>query len=128
MQLDSIYMARQASYTFALLDRCLFCPTRSANLSQLGMGKCRRTKSGKLLPGPSFTVPLVGGVVEMVLNPFKFWEDQRKTSFPGAPPVRSMHVVQCAYQVLPKHDDALVMLLVAAGYINCDSASCLQTY
>ena len=44
---------------------------------------CRRTKSGKLLPGPSFAVPLVGGVAEMVLNPFKFWEDQRKTSFPG---------------------------------------------
>ena len=23
----------------------------------------------------------------MVLNPFKFWEDQRKASFPGAPPI-----------------------------------------
>ena len=44
---------------------------------------CRRTKSGKLLPGPSVAVPLVGGVAEMVLNPYKFWEDQRKTSFPG---------------------------------------------
>jgi len=44
---------------------------------------CRRTKRGKLLPGPSVAVPLVGGVAEMVLNPFKFWEDQRKTSFPG---------------------------------------------
>lgn len=44
---------------------------------------CRRTRSGKLLPGPSFAVPLVGGVVDMVLNPFRFWEDQWKMSFPG---------------------------------------------
>ncbi|CAL5229225.1 g12509 [Coccomyxa viridis] len=43
----------------------------------------RRTKSGKLLPGPPFAIPLVGGVVEMVLNPYKFWENQRKASFPG---------------------------------------------
>jgi cytochrome P450 family 710 subfamily A protein len=35
------------------------------------------------MPGPSFVVPLVGGVVQMVLNPYKFWEDQRKFSFPG---------------------------------------------
>ena len=36
-----------------------------------------------MLPGPSFAVPLVGGVVDMVLNPFRFWEDQQKMSFPG---------------------------------------------
>ena len=46
-------------------------------------GACRRMRSGKLLPGPSFAVPLVGGVVDMVLNPFRFWEDQQKMSFPG---------------------------------------------
>ena len=63
---------------------------------------CRRTKSGKLLPGPSFAVPLVGGVIEMVLNPFNFWEEQRKTSFPGAPPVPSMYVPRCASQVPPR--------------------------
>ena len=32
----------------------------------------------------------------MVLNPFKFWEEQRKTSFPGALPVRYMHVLSGA--------------------------------
>lgn len=44
----------------------------------------RRRKSGKLLPGPSFVVPVLGGVPQMVLNPYKFWEDQRRSSFPGA--------------------------------------------
>ena len=39
---------------------------------------CRRKPSGKQLPGPKFPVPLVGAVVEMVLDPFKFWEQQRK--------------------------------------------------
>lgn len=34
----------------------------------------------------------------MVLNPFNFWEEQRKTSFPGASPVRSMHVPPGASQ------------------------------
>ena len=43
----------------------------------------RRKKSGKMLPGPSYAVPLVGGVVQMVMDPFKFWEDQRLASFPG---------------------------------------------
>ncbi len=39
-----------------------------------------------MLPGPSYAVPLVGGVVQMVLDPYKFWEDQRKAAFPGARP------------------------------------------
>ncbi|EIE22849.1 cytochrome P450, C-22 desaturase [Coccomyxa subellipsoidea C-169] len=43
----------------------------------------RRRRSGKMLPGPSYAVPLVGGVVQMVLDPYKFWEDQRKAAFPG---------------------------------------------
>ena len=34
----------------------------------------------------------------MVLNPFKFWEEQRNSSFPGASPVRSMHVLPDASQ------------------------------
>lgn len=37
-----------------------------------------------MLPGPAYAVPLVGGVVQMVLDPFKFWEDQRRYAFPGA--------------------------------------------
>ena len=37
----------------------------------------------KVAAWPSFAVPLVGGVVNMVLNPFRFWEDQQKMSFPG---------------------------------------------
>ncbi|BDA50415.1 Cytochrome P450 710A1 [Coccomyxa sp. Obi] len=43
----------------------------------------RRKKSGKMLPGPPFAVPIVGGVVQMVMDPFKFWEDQRLAAFPG---------------------------------------------
>ena len=39
---------------------------------------CRQKPSGKQLPGPKFPVPLLGAVVEMVLDPFKFWEQQRK--------------------------------------------------
>ena len=34
----------------------------------------------------------------MVLNPFKFWEEQRKSSFPGALTVRSMHALPDASQ------------------------------
>lgn len=39
---------------------------------------CRRKGNGKAVPGPRFPVPLVGGVVSMVINPYKFWEKQRK--------------------------------------------------
>ena len=81
----------------SLLPHLEWIPEPSGHLC-----KRRRTKSGKLLPGPSFAIPLVGGVVEMVLNPFKFWEEQRKTSFPGALSERSMHVLQYACQVLPR--------------------------
>ena len=36
-----------------------------------------------MLPGPSYAVPLVGGAVQMVLDPYRFWEDQRRFAFPG---------------------------------------------
>lgn len=39
-----------------------------------------------MLPGPLFAVPLVGGMVQMVMDPYKFWEDQRQASFPGVRP------------------------------------------
>ena len=29
-----------------------------------------------MVKGPSFAVPLVGGVVAMVIDPHKFWRDQ----------------------------------------------------
>jgi cytochrome P450 family 710 subfamily A protein len=38
----------------------------------------RRGKGGKALPGPRYVVPLVGCIVEMVLDPFGFWERQRE--------------------------------------------------
>jgi len=31
-----------------------------------------------MIAGPSFAVPLVGGVVAMVIDPHKFWRDQLK--------------------------------------------------
>ncbi|KAL6781877.1 hypothetical protein ACKKBF_B09810 [Auxenochlorella protothecoides x Auxenochlorella symbiontica] len=43
----------------------------------------RATSSGKLIPGPERPFPLVGGIVEMVMNPFAFWEKQRVYSDPG---------------------------------------------
>ena len=99
VQLGSIYIAQQASYTTSSIDKCTSLPLLECIPEPFGhLCKCRRTKSGKLLPGPSFAVPLVGGVVEMVLNPFKFWEEQRKTSFPGASPVRFVHVPPGASQ------------------------------
>lgn len=38
----------------------------------------RKTKDGKTLAGPRYPVPLVGGLVQMVMDPFGFWERQRK--------------------------------------------------
>ena len=39
---------------------------------------CRKGKDGKVIPGPRYPVPLVGGLVQMVMDPFAFWEQQRK--------------------------------------------------
>lgn len=50
---------------------------------QFSFWRMRRKGNGKAVPGPRFPVPLVGGVVSMVINPYKFWEKQRKFSFPG---------------------------------------------
>lgn len=47
----------------------------------LGLTVCmmfRWRSGGKFIAGPSFAVPLVGGVVSMVLDPHKFWRDQLK--------------------------------------------------
>ncbi|KAK9823344.1 hypothetical protein WJX72_002058 [[Myrmecia] bisecta] len=44
---------------------------------------CRFRSGGKLVPGPRFAVPFIGCVAQMVMDPYKFWEDQRKFSFPG---------------------------------------------
>lgn len=33
---------------------------------------------GSTLKGPRFVVPLVGCIVEMVFDPYGFWERQRK--------------------------------------------------
>eukprot|EP00877_Chromochloris_zofingiensis_P010637 jgi/Chrzof1/5827/Cz16g17100.t1 len=35
------------------------------------------------LPGPGYTVPFLGGIVDMVRDPHAFWEKQRAYSFPG---------------------------------------------
>lgn len=39
---------------------------------------CRRKAGGGSIKGPTFVVPLVGCIVEMVLDPFGFWERQRE--------------------------------------------------
>uniref|UniRef100_A0A7S0V0I1 C-22 sterol desaturase n=1 Tax=Polytomella parva TaxID=51329 RepID=A0A7S0V0I1_9CHLO len=43
----------------------------------------KKTNDGKGLSGPKYVVPFIGGIVEMVKNPYKFWEKQRLYSFPG---------------------------------------------
>ncbi|KAK9813665.1 hypothetical protein WJX73_002257 [Symbiochloris irregularis] len=50
---------------------------------QFSFWSMRRKGGGKVVPGPRFPVPLLGGLVPMVMDPYKFWEDQRKFSFPG---------------------------------------------
>ena len=41
------------------------------------------TRSGKLVPGPSRPTPLLGGIVEMVMDPYGFWDRQRRYADPG---------------------------------------------
>lgn len=42
--------------------------------------RCRMT----FLPtGPEYVWPIAGGIVEMVKDPYGFWERQRLYSFPG---------------------------------------------
>lgn len=36
-----------------------------------------------LAAGPAYTLPFLGGIVEMVQDPHAFWERQRAYSFPG---------------------------------------------
>ncbi|KAG2439008.1 hypothetical protein HYH02_006537 [Chlamydomonas schloesseri] len=43
----------------------------------------RSDKNGNMLPGPSSVTPIIGGIVEMVKDPYGFWERQRLYSFPG---------------------------------------------
>lgn len=47
--------------------------------------KFRMYRAGKkeLVAGPEYVIPFVGGIVEMVKDPYGFWEKQRKYSFPG---------------------------------------------
>lgn len=41
-------------------------------------GAGRRKVDGSTLKGPRFVVPLVGCIVEMVFDPYGFWERQRE--------------------------------------------------
>ncbi|KAL3155714.1 hypothetical protein ABBQ32_012735 [Trebouxia sp. C0010 RCD-2024] len=50
---------------------------------QISFAASRRRAGFKSVPGPQYAVPLVGCVIAMVRNPYQFWEDQRKYSFPG---------------------------------------------
>lgn len=43
----------------------------------------RRTKDKGELPGPSRVTPVLGGIMEMIKDPYGFWERQRLYSFPG---------------------------------------------
>ena len=38
---------------------------------------------GKRVPGPSYVTPFLGGLVEMVIDPFTFWDKQRNYADPG---------------------------------------------
>lgn len=40
-------------------------------------------KNGYQMPGPDSVTPVLGGIVEMVKDPYGFWEKQRLMSFPG---------------------------------------------
>ena len=46
-------------------------------LEQLRFAMKRRTVSGKMIPWPSRPVPFLGGLIEMVKDPYAFWERQR---------------------------------------------------
>lgn len=37
-----------------------------------------RSFSGKQVPGPSFVIPFLGGLIQMVKDPYGFWERQRQ--------------------------------------------------
>lgn len=50
---------------------------------QISFAASRRRAGYKSVCGPQYAVPLVGCVIAMVRNPYQFWEDQRKYSFPG---------------------------------------------
>jgi cytochrome P450 family 710 subfamily A protein len=53
-------------------------------LEQLRFAMKRRTSSGKgSIPGPSYPVPFLGGLIEMVKDPYAFWERQRVYSERG---------------------------------------------
>ena len=99
VHLGSIYIAQQASCTTSSIDKCTFCPTWSAFLSHLGIcANAGGQRAGNCCQAPHLQFLWLEVVVEMVLNPFKFWEAQRQTSFPGALPVKSMHVPPSASQ------------------------------
>ena len=52
--------------------------SRRFKLAALCTCLCRKRQQGKEVPGPKSVVPLVGGIVEMVKDPYGFWEKQRK--------------------------------------------------
>ena len=53
-------------------------------LEQLRFAMKRRTSSGKgSIPGPSYPIPFLGGLIEMVKDPYAFWERQRVYSERG---------------------------------------------
>eukprot|EP00887_Chlorella_sp_A99_P004786 scaffold4.g4786.t1 len=45
----------------------------------------RWRRGGKLVPGPSSVTPFLGGLVEMVMDPYAFWERQKETAGGTAP-------------------------------------------
>mmetsp|Transcript_6661 Transcript_6661/g.19183 ORF Transcript_6661/g.19183 Transcript_6661/m.19183 type:complete len:518 (+) Transcript_6661:369-1922(+) len=50
---------------------------------QLSFYLKRRKADGSLLKGPKFAVPLLGCIIEMVMDPFGFWDRQREAENPG---------------------------------------------
>jgi cytochrome P450 family 710 subfamily A protein len=50
---------------------------------QLRFAQKRRKSGGKTVPGPKRVIPIIGGLIEMVMDPYSYWETQRKFSDPG---------------------------------------------
>jgi cytochrome P450 family 710 subfamily A protein len=49
-----------------------------ALVEQVRFRLARRMHSGAALPGPASVVPFLGGLVQMVKDPYAFWEQQRQ--------------------------------------------------
>ena len=64
----------------ALLAYVALATGAYALFEQLRFRINRQRKGGKLVPGPAHVVPFLGGLIEMVMDPYAFWERQKDTA------------------------------------------------